>query len=95
MDFCGRTALQFAAISGDEGMFRLILDMGADVNAKGGFYEETAPHSAATSGYEGVVRFILEIGAEIDAKDNDGQTPLHRAAGSKHKSGHEGLSNYY
>jgi ankyrin repeat protein len=62
---------------------KLLLDLGADVQAKTLKLEETAMHGAATGGVNAVVELLYEHGASLDAKDKDGNTPLMIADGTK------------
>jgi ankyrin repeat protein len=59
--------LQVASYCGHEAVVRLLLEKGAEVNAKGGPYG-TALQAASYSGHEAVVRLLLEKGAEVNAK---------------------------
>jgi ankyrin repeat protein len=80
-----QTALYLMAACGHEAVVQLLLEKGADVDAKdndGG----TALHKTAGSGHEAVVRLLLEKGADVDAKSNDGWTALHWAAESGHEA---------
>jgi ankyrin repeat protein len=55
----------------------LLLEKGADVNAKNGF-GETPLHCACKQGHEeNVVSLLLENGAEVNAQGNDGKTSRH------------------
>ena len=54
---------------------RLLLDNGADVNARGDM-ENTALHKAALLGLADVVRFLLERGADTALRNHDGDAPL-------------------
>lgn len=74
----GGTALHQAAGKGHKVVVLLLLEKGADINAK--HRGEMALHRAAWGGYEPVVRLLLEKGADINAKTSYGNTPLHRAA---------------
>jgi hypothetical protein len=76
-DAGGQTALHHAAKRGREATVRLLVDRGADVNAKNN-YRETVLHLAARR--EAVVRLLVDRGADVNAKDNNRVTVLHLAA---------------
>jgi ankyrin repeat protein len=57
---------------------KLVLDVGADVNAANEA-GQTPLHAAAAIGANGVVRFLVERGARLDAKTRQGRTPLDEA----------------
>ncbi|KFY30111.1 hypothetical protein V494_08258 [Pseudogymnoascus sp. VKM F-4513 (FW-928)] len=75
----GQTPLHEAAIGGHESIVKLLLEKGADAEAKDG-NGQTALYEAAEGGHEAVVQLLLEKGADAKAKDEDGWTLLHRAA---------------
>jgi ankyrin repeat protein len=58
-----RTALAFAADRGQVEIVQLLLDRGADPNAKDTFYQSTAMGDAARHGHIPVVRLLLARGA--------------------------------
>jgi hypothetical protein len=58
-----RTALSFAADRGQVEIVKLLLDRGADVNAKDSFYGVTALVWAANNGHVEVARILLARGA--------------------------------
>lgn len=60
---------------------RLLLDAGADVNAKG-FRELSLIQCAASSSAPQVVEALIAAGADVNAKDDNGFTALHSAAQS-------------
>jgi ankyrin repeat protein len=82
----GRTALIYASEQGNEALVRLLLDRGADVNAKDGG-NVTALHKASY-GHPSVVRLLLERGADINAEDKGERRPLINAV----KNGHDEVS---
>ena len=71
-------ALHVAAMRGDEGAVRVLLDAGADVAVRGR-WGHTPLHHAARLGHRVTARALLDAGA--DASSNaGGVTPLHAAA---------------
>ena len=88
------TALHFAAVIGDMGVVRRLLDMGADVNAvakgRNQFHEwvndgtaregQSALHVAICRGQGGVAAALIGRGADVNAADRDGTTPLMAAS---------------
>lgn len=62
---------------------KLVLDDGADVNAKTPTLW-TALHFAARGGSAEIIRFLLEHGAEIDAGDCDGSVTIFLLYDSRH-----------
>ena len=76
-DLAGSTPLLHAAGFGTLATMKLLLDNGADVNAKN--RRATTPlHWAIRD--EARVRLLLERGATINARQADGRTPLYQAA---------------
>jgi ankyrin repeat protein len=67
----GRTPLVLAALMGRVEVCALLLKHGAN-----------APplHTIVSLGHASVCELLLQHGAEVNAKDEDGRTPLHRAA---------------
>ena len=77
------TALHAGATRGDAEIVRMLLEAGADPNARQerGF----APlHSAAANGNAPVVELLLKHGARADAKADDGKTPADMATEQGH-----------
>jgi hypothetical protein len=70
--------LRISAHRGHEAVVRLLVEKGADVEAKNkdGW---TALYWAVRYGNAAMVRLLLENGAEVDTKDNYGRTALYRA----------------
>lgn len=67
----GATALHFAAMTDDRPMAELLLDTGADLNARDDAYQMTPIGWANEEGHEEMVRALYRRGAEVD---------LHQAA---------------
>lgn len=67
-----------AAAKGRESVVRLLLDKGADVNAKSAD-GRTALMSAVENGSEQMVRWLIEKGADVRAKDEGDRTMLANA----------------
>ena len=75
----GSTALSSAALFGHTKIIALLLEAGAEVNAKnrdGG----TALHNAAFLGQYEAAKLLLESGADINIRNGDGGTPSDAAA---------------
>jgi len=71
----GLTPLHRAAYYGLKEIVELLLDKGADVNAK----EEvgwTPLHYAAAMSHKAIAELLLDKGADVNAKDDGGDTPL-------------------
>jgi ankyrin repeat protein len=83
----GWTALHLAAFFGHRDLAALLLDQGADVNARSQserFARDNTPlHAAAANRHVEVAGLLLERGAEVNAKDGSGFTPLALAANSR------------
>ena len=80
----GGTALMCAAILGNEEMVRLLLDAGANINAKNCDGQQTALILASGVGHDNVVRMLLCEKAHVDEVDIYGCTALHHASGMGH-----------
>ena len=61
-------------------MIELLLDAGADTEAKDLEFGQTSLIWATRKGHAEVVKQLLEAGADIEAKDRDGRTSLSWAA---------------
>ena len=69
------TALIHASLNGHAEVSRLLLDNGADINARGRLLM-TSLHGPSYFGHLDVVRLLLQRGAEVDPRDDVGLTPL-------------------
>jgi len=81
----GRTPLHLAAESADGDIVKLLLDKGAEVNAKDDESGFTALHYAARLGKKNVAELLIARSADINAKDKQGHTPLYVAANHDYK----------
>lgn len=79
----GWTPLHTAVSAAQEATVKLLLSLGADVNAATA-QKRTALHYAASKGLTALAQLLLDSGAEVDARDVMRATPLHRAAATGH-----------
>ena len=75
----GRTCLMTAAHHGRLTICRLLIEKGAQVNARDTM-GRTPLHHAARRGHVRKVRLLCDSGADIEARTNGGWRPLHTAA---------------
>jgi ankyrin repeat protein len=77
----GWTPLHLAAFFGKSEAARLLLNKGAEVNARSTNAMENMPlHAAAAGRHVDVVKLLIERGASANARQHGGWTPLHSAA---------------
>jgi ankyrin repeat protein len=78
-DWDGSTPLHWAAWKGHIEIARLLLQNGAEVNAKSN--DGSAPlHWAAIHGHVNILHLLVENGADLEAQSNNGWRALHRVA---------------
>ncbi len=75
----GRTPLFVAALHGNVGVVRLLLERSAKVDARN-TDGSSVLLGAALGGEASIVALLIERGADVDARDPKGATPLHAAA---------------
>ncbi|WP_264687682.1 ankyrin repeat domain-containing protein [Wolbachia endosymbiont (group B) of Erynnis tages] len=76
----GNTLLYSAAEIGDLNLVKLLLDNGANIEAKNGEYQATPLHGAVENYRIDVVKLLLNRGTNVNAEDKDNWTPLHYGA---------------
>ena len=75
----GLTPLSIASLKGSDQTVRVLLEAGANKEARSSPCHRTAIHFAAEGGHLAVVQELLEFGAEHDTKSFIGTTPLYFA----------------
>ena len=73
------TCLMISALNGHLSICRLLLDKGAQVEARDSI-DWTPLHFAVSRGHVEIVRLLCDRGADVEARDNDDRRPLHLAA---------------
>ena len=61
---------------GHEGVVKLLLEQGAELDSKDTRYGQTSLSWAARFGRKAVVTLLLEQGADLESEDSCGETPL-------------------
>jgi ankyrin repeat protein len=81
----GDTCLMIAAYHGHPGICGLLIDKGAQLEAKDSI-GDTPLHCAAYRGHVEIVRLLCDRGADVEARGSWGRRPLHEAAVNGHIS---------
>jgi len=71
---------------GREAMVKLLVDNGADVNAREQYMHKTALYNAARAGHGRIAKILLDHGADVNGRDRKGWAALHSAAVNGHES---------
>ena len=80
-DIFGNTIWNYVISGGNIDIIRLLIENGADVNAKDGDGRTLLMIAAYNDDKNiDIIRLFLDMGLDINAKDKDGETPLMRAA---------------
>lgn len=80
VDSADENAMMLAALNGDTGLVKLLIDKDAEVNKKG-----WAPlHYAAANGHDDIVQLLIDHSAYLDTPSPNGTTPLMMAARGNH-----------
>ncbi len=79
----GQTCLHAAAENGHLAICRLLIDKGAQLEAKDRI-GWTPLNCAAEQGQVEIVRLLCDRGADVEARDEEGLRPLHDAARREH-----------
>ena len=77
-NYNGETPLHWACLRGSLKIVRILLQNGADINAKDKDFN-TPLHFAAEGGKKSIVKFLLSCTNTIEFKNNQRKTPLHVA----------------
>jgi ankyrin repeat protein len=76
----GEYLIHYAAVSGNEKLIRLLVQKGANLNARDQRGETPLAHAVAHQEKTKPVKVLLELGADPNVADNEGRTPIYWAA---------------
>lgn len=73
----GLTPLHWAAgFNHRPGIIQMLLDAGADMEARAGWRDNTPLHEACRNKNTAVIRLLLETGADVNARNKGGHSPI-------------------
>ena len=95
-DIVGASALTFACCSEspNKDLVKLLLQSGADINARGGEQQRTILMLSMLHGNTSIVQYLLDEGASVNTQDRKGDTALMLASSSGHSEIVRLLLNY-
>ena len=73
-----------ASLGGDTKIVKMLLDAGANVNAPGGYFGDTALLNVSRIGHTEIVRMLIQRGADMNAQNREGYTALMYASDRGH-----------
>ncbi|CAJ1062648.1 B-cell lymphoma 3 protein homolog [Xyrichtys novacula] len=80
-NFDGLSALHLAVLHGHEGLARMLIDAGADINAMDVKSGQSPLMHAVESNNADMVHFLIERGSDVNGQSYSGNTALHSACG--------------
>ena len=95
-DSDGSTPLHCATWKGHPAVVALLLDAGADVNARNNneHWGTTPLHAAAHANQAAIAQMLIDHGADLTAQDLTGQPPMHHTTFHKAKAVAKLLEKY-
>ena len=79
-DYCGRTAVQYAAQNGDHVMLQQLIDAGADVNKANNVDGKTSLIEATSQNHPECANILIKAGASVNMANEKARTALIYAA---------------